>query len=373
MTGKIRPDGYNPIQELGLYYLQSRHYNPTWGRFINADALVSTGQGILGNNMFAYCRNNPVKRKDISGTNDLCVTDDDDDNPFNDLAMPSGGGGSGAGANAGGSGYVYGVDLSVAQRSALTTGGIYNNGFSPYGYSTGPATPGQGSNTIPSACFVAGTLVQGEDGAVPIEDIKAGDLVWAWDEETGNVALKRVAETYINQSDELIHIFVNGEEIVTTPTHPFYSPVKGWTAACKLRAGDILVTVNGEYVVVEKIQHEILEAPITVYNFQVEGYHTYYVSNSGVLVHNSCPKGPDKKQAKEIAKSLGYSKVQGVFSHGQAIFRNNDAIKTLRFISVDVDSHNGGFWKAASSIDNLRHKSTRSGTYTWDLTERIGD
>jgi hypothetical protein len=90
-------------------------------------------------------------------------------------------------------------------------------------------------------------------------------------------------------------------------------------------------------------------------------------------VHNSCPKGPDKKQAKEIAKSLGYSKVQGVFSHGQAIFRNNDAIKTLRFISVDVDSHNGGFWKAASSIDNLRHKSTRSGTYTWDLTERIGD
>jgi hypothetical protein len=28
-----------------LYYLQSRYYNPTWGRFINADALVSTGQG----------------------------------------------------------------------------------------------------------------------------------------------------------------------------------------------------------------------------------------------------------------------------------------------------------------------------------------
>lgn len=259
-----------------MYYLQSRYYNPTWGRFVNADALVSTGQGILGNNMFAYCRNNPVKRKDISGTNDLCVTDEDDDNPFNDLAMPSGGGGSGAGANAGGSEYVYGVDLSVPQRSALTTGGIYNNGYSPYGYSTS------------SACFVAGTLAQGEDGAVPIEDIKVGDFVWAWDEETGTIALKRVVETYVNQSDELIHIFVNGEEIVTTPTHPFYSPVKGWTAACKLRAGDILVTVNGEYVVVEKIQHEILEAPITVYNFQVEDYHTYYVSNADVLVHNSC-------------------------------------------------------------------------------------
>ena len=46
--------------------------------------------------------------------------------------------------------------------------------------------------------------------------------------------------------------------------------------------------VNGEYVVVEKVQHEILEAPITVYNFQVEDYHTYYVTDTGVLVHNIC-------------------------------------------------------------------------------------
>ena len=34
---------------MGLYYLQSRYYNPTLGRFLNADALVSTGQGVLPN------------------------------------------------------------------------------------------------------------------------------------------------------------------------------------------------------------------------------------------------------------------------------------------------------------------------------------
>jgi hypothetical protein len=39
---------------------------------------------------------------------------------------------------------------------------------------------------------------------------------------------------------------------------------------------------------VEQIQHEILESPILVYNFQVEDYHTYYVTDSGVLVHNLC-------------------------------------------------------------------------------------
>ena len=154
----------------------------------------------------------------------------------------------------------------------------------------------------PGVCFVAGTLVKAESGDVPIEQIKAGDLVWAWDEETGDVALKRVVETYPNQSDELIHVFVNGEEIITTPTHPFYSPVKGWTEACKLRAGDILVTVNGEYVVVEKIQHEILETPIAVYNFQVEDYHTYYVATSGVLVHNMCAKKRDIQQINKVVK-----------------------------------------------------------------------
>ena len=42
------------------------------GRFINADAFASTGQGLLGNNMFAYCNNNPIIRIDPSG-NDYCA------------------------------------------------------------------------------------------------------------------------------------------------------------------------------------------------------------------------------------------------------------------------------------------------------------
>lgn len=68
---------------------------------------------------------------------------------------------------------------------------------------------------------------------------------------------RKVVETYVNEADQLVHIWANGEEIVATPGHPFYSPVKGWTEACELRAGDILVLVNGEYVVVEKIQYEL--------------------------------------------------------------------------------------------------------------------
>ena len=43
------------------------------GRFINADAFTSTGQDILGNNMFAYCSNNPVNRKDDGGKSWIAV------------------------------------------------------------------------------------------------------------------------------------------------------------------------------------------------------------------------------------------------------------------------------------------------------------
>ena len=54
--------------ETRFYYLQSRYYDPELGRFINADSYASTGQGILGNNMFAYCQNSPVNYSDSSGT-----------------------------------------------------------------------------------------------------------------------------------------------------------------------------------------------------------------------------------------------------------------------------------------------------------------
>ena len=50
-----------------MYYLQSRYYDAKICRFINAYSYVSTGQGLIGYNMFAYCGNNPVNRVDPNG------------------------------------------------------------------------------------------------------------------------------------------------------------------------------------------------------------------------------------------------------------------------------------------------------------------
>ena len=63
----FRYRGYYFDTETGLYYLNSRYYDPQTGRFINADVYVSTGNGILGYNMFLYCLNNVIMRIDSNG------------------------------------------------------------------------------------------------------------------------------------------------------------------------------------------------------------------------------------------------------------------------------------------------------------------
>ena len=64
----FRYRGYYYDKDLGMYYLQTRYYDAEICRFINADGYISTGQGLIGYNMYAYCNNNPVNCVDSSGT-----------------------------------------------------------------------------------------------------------------------------------------------------------------------------------------------------------------------------------------------------------------------------------------------------------------
>lgn len=79
-----------------------------------------------------------------------------------------------------------------------------------------------GGMTTTMKCFVAGTLVLTASGLIAIEKIKVGDIVYAANEETLDVSLKPVLETYIRETSNLIHITVNGEEIISTYDHPYY-------------------------------------------------------------------------------------------------------------------------------------------------------
>lgn len=55
------------------------------------------------------------------------------------------------------------------------------------------------------------------------------------------------------------------------------------------------------------------------------------------------------------------------YSQGLPVYQRGN-----RFITIDRNDHNGGFWKMADSVKNLEHRTTRLGTYDKNLN-RIGD
>lgn len=159
-------------------------------------------------------------------------------------------------------------------------------------------------------CFVAGTMVVTAGGLVAIENIQPGDVVLAANEETGEVAYKEVVHTFVNTTDEITHVTIENAEgkqetIDSTPEHPFYVEGLGWVEASSLHAGMTIWFANGTKGTVEDISNEGLEEPVTVYNFEVADFHTYFVGENGIFVHNYCGTSGDDPVV-DVTTGQGY-------------------------------------------------------------------
>jgi hypothetical protein len=159
------------------------------------------------------------------------------------------------------------------------------------------------------ACFVAGTLVLTTAGLVAIEKIKIGDRVISTDPDTLETSEKPILETYSRQVNKLVHLVINGEEIVTSDNHPFYVQKRGFIEANRLLVGDKLINVNGDDLFIEKYQIEEFDTAIDVYNLQVEDMHTYFVGKICVWVHNKCKttQNPDGSYDVEAEYKEGWT------------------------------------------------------------------
>ena len=158
-------------------------------------------------------------------------------------------------------------------------------------------------------CFKEGTLVETENGLKPIEEIEVGDKVLAYDETTGEQAYKPVVRLFRNTTKEWQYVYLEGETepIISTPGHKYYLPNNNirreeerplehasyydlsekWVSACKLKKGDKVLLSDGKYGIVKQTVCVHLTAPETTYNLEVADFHTYYVGEKPVLVHNS--------------------------------------------------------------------------------------
>ncbi|NJO00353.1 MAG: hypothetical protein HC880_00555 [Bacteroidia bacterium] len=150
-------------------------------------------------------------------------------------------------------------------------------------------------------CFPAGTLIWTVQSLTPIEQIKIGDLVWAWNHQEQSYELKPVAQTFIRQTSQLINVYTKGQSLCqSTPEHPFWSvSEKKYVEAQHLKRGDKLLGLTPEttasiqalpYLPHYEVEVDSLgwiDSTLTVYNFEVEGLHNYLVGAEGILVHNA--------------------------------------------------------------------------------------
>ncbi|NOY09326.1 MAG: hypothetical protein GXP33_10860, partial [Spirochaetes bacterium] len=212
----------------------------------------------------------------------------------------SSGGGFSYGANAGYGHLNAGWDSQGGFRAGINAGnsGItgcggaysYNVGYN-YDFSTGKIS-GQISADVTSVCFAAGTKVAVKGGEKNIEDIKAGDMVLARNMDTGEVGYKKVVQTFVHQADKIVRLDLGDEIIQATPEHTFWVTEAGsngkWIKAGELKKGMKLLNADGKIVIVKG--NTVEERKETVYNLEISDWHTYFVGNRRVLVHNSCLK-----------------------------------------------------------------------------------
>ncbi|MDF4004299.1 polymorphic toxin-type HINT domain-containing protein [Luteibacter sp. PPL552] len=185
-------------------------------------------------------------------------------------------------------------------------------------------------------CFIAGTPVWTDRGLVPIEQLKVGDNVLSQPEETGERAYRKVVRTFSYENKTIVSVRYSlappddteSYFQYATGNHPLWVKGVGWTRADLLEGGEELELQDGRsaYVLEVVPVHETGEPGIgwepeylhsedgfkadfsdgwkwvadgvggdknrphlqtKVYNIEVDGFHTYYVGEAGVWVHNA--------------------------------------------------------------------------------------
>jgi hypothetical protein len=137
-------------------------------------------------------------------------------------------------------------------------------------------------------CFPGDTLVATPRGRRPIEDIKAGQLVYAFDFDVDQVVTRRVSGITRGTTARWIEVNLGTETVRATPGHPFWcESLETWTTAQELTPGMTLWQCDGGAALVKEVSESRLDEPEVTYNFSVDKVENYFVGAGAVLVHNT--------------------------------------------------------------------------------------
>jgi hypothetical protein len=168
-----------------------------------------------------------------------------------------------------------------------------------------------------AACYRKGTRLKWKKGQTkPIEEFKSyeeygDDCDWILtrdeNDPSGPLVMRRVLRKFVRVS-EILNLHIGGRTIGTTGEHPHWVVNKaGFVPAAFLEPGDVVLSDDGQLLPVERVEHT--GQVETVYNLEVEGTHTYFVTGEGwgfsVWAHNA-----NYATAEEIAESNGNVRVR---------------------------------------------------------------
>ncbi|MBK9943325.1 MAG: hypothetical protein IPP13_17100 [Kouleothrix sp.] len=322
---------------IGLLYYHARYYDPALARFVSADTIIPGQANKAGTpnpqhlNRYTYGLNNPVKNTDptghcIPGIGD-CV--------FTGSLNWGDGAAYATGVVEGAASVVEGVvtaPIAIAQAvsdpaaavqglqdQAATVGrgaqflasdpsgaaAALNNdprgvgrvlgqaagtaALAALGGEGGAAGEAEGeAGAAGGACsFSADTLVATDGGEMPIGTLQVGDHVLAYNQAMGITGSYTVTAVLVHPDPVLVQLTLNGEQIETTPEHPFFTQERGWVAAGELRIGEHVPRLHGPDGTVQAWQ--IVPHAQPMYNLTVVTAHTFFVGEEGWLVHNGDP------------------------------------------------------------------------------------
>jgi RHS repeat-associated protein len=301
--------------DIGLIYMNARWYLPGLGRFISADTIVPNPTNPQSYNRYSYVLNSALNFTDPTGHKECDLDCQIQNEPTNsDINF--------------GLGWEEEWDVAqqqenqqiaaeVAQTGAEIGCGLSNTcdaAYTGYRITTGqagwfetaamaapliPAVLGrwaddalgflsrQVDGTVGIFCsFSADTLVLTEAGVQPMSQVSPDELVWAFNEATGEMGWYSVLAVWSHEDPITVNLTIDGEVIETTPEHPFLTVEGQWLPAAALQTGDEIRNAEWSAGTVEAI--EFVAQPQTMYNFTVATAHTYFVGAGQWLVHNQC-------------------------------------------------------------------------------------